>query len=60
MRTRHEKTPLQLLPTLTALVLSVAITGVCALGFAKATGANGSAVTSYERKGIITVELLID
>ena len=60
MSRQHEKTQIQFLPTLTAVVLSVAITGMCALGFAKATGANGSALTSYERKGIITVELLSD
>jgi hypothetical protein len=56
----HEKTKVELLPTLAAVVLSVAITGMCAIGFAKATGANGSALTSYERTGIITIELLTD
>ena len=56
----HEKTQIQFVPAVAALVLSVAITGVCAIGFAKATGANGSALTSYERTGIITIELLTD
>lgn len=60
MSRQHEKAKVQLLPTLTAVVISLAITGMCALGFAKATGANGSALTSYERKGIITIELLSD
>jgi hypothetical protein len=56
MSVSHEKTRLQLVPALAALVLSLALTGLGAYGFARATGANGSAVQSYEPKGIITIE----
>jgi hypothetical protein len=56
MSRTHEKTRVQFFPALTALVISVAVTGLGAYGFAKATGADGSAVRSYGPQGIITVE----
>jgi hypothetical protein len=60
MSTTHEKTRFQLVPALAAMVISVAITGLAAYGFARATGANGTAVQSYEPKGIITIEWLAE
>ncbi|MET0291969.1 MAG: hypothetical protein ABW136_06340 [Steroidobacteraceae bacterium] len=57
---RHEEntTRFQLLPSLVALVLSVAITAGGAWAFARATGLDGTAVAQYGPKGIITVEVL--
>lgn len=62
MSIAHEKTThrVQLLPSIVALVLSLAITAAGAWAFARATGADGTAVSSYGPKGIITVELLGD
>ena len=52
----NEKTAhrIELVPSVVALVLSLAVTFVGAYGFATGTGAK--AVQSYEAKGIITVE----
>jgi len=57
MSTTHEKaaaTRIELVPSVVALVLSLAVTFVGAYGFATGTGAK--AVQSYEPKGIITIE----
>ena len=47
-------TRIELVPSVVALVLSLAVTFVGAYGFATGTGAK--AVQSYEPKGIITIE----
>jgi len=50
----HEKaTRIELVPSVVALVLSLAVTFIGAYGFATGTGAK--AVQSYEPEGIITV-----
>ena len=56
MSTFNEKatTRIELVPSLVAVVLSLAVTFIGAYGFATATGAK--AVQSYEPKGIITIE----
>jgi hypothetical protein len=55
MSTYYEKTAtrIELVPSVVALVLSLAVTFVGAYGFATGTGAK--AVQSFEQKGIITV-----
>jgi hypothetical protein len=61
MSVTHEKTTrLQLLPSLVAVVLSVAITAAGGWAFARATGADGTAVAAWGPKGIITVEAFGD
>lgn len=62
MSVTHEKDTVRfhLLPSLVALVLSVAVTGAGAWAFARATGADGTAVAAWGPKGIITVEAFGD
>ena len=52
----NEKNRIQPLPALAALVLSLALTGLGAYAFAKATGENGSAIAAYQPKGIVTID----
>jgi hypothetical protein len=55
MSSFYEKTAtrIELVPSVVALVLSLAVTFVGAYGFA--TGTGGKAVQAYEQKGIIAV-----
>jgi hypothetical protein len=56
MSTTYEKhaSRIELVPSVVALVLSLAVTFVAAYGFA--TGTGGKAVQAYDQTGIITVE----
>ena len=51
--TNEKVTRIELVPSVVALVLSLAVTFIGAYGFATGTGAK--AVQSYEPEGIITV-----
>ncbi len=50
---KHAAVRIELVPSVVALVLSLAVTFVAAYGFA--TGTGGKAVQAYEQEGIIAV-----